>query len=74
MSLSESIGAAGLSFYAEVALVLFFAVFVAVTIQLMRKHGASSLRELSALPLEGFEESGDCVTAHDSPEALRHGQ
>jgi hypothetical protein len=51
-SLSDVVGGAGLSGYAEVALILFLAVFVAVVLRVMfsnRRH----LDAMARLPLDG---------------------
>ncbi len=73
MSLSETVGAAGLAFYAEAALLLFFAAFIAVTIWLVRKQSNRDLLEQSVLPFDGSEEAVQ-ITAHDEAEAFSHGQ
>ena len=70
MSLSETVSAAGLAVYAEAALVLFFAAFVVVLIQVARKHAAASFDYESALPLDDAEERS---TARETPEAIRNG-
>jgi hypothetical protein len=74
MSLTETVGAAGLSMYAEAALVLFFAAFVAVAIRLSRKQSENDLLEQSVLPFDGSEDEPVVVTARDRTEALSHGQ
>ena len=71
MSLTETVGAAGLSMYAEAALVLFFAAFVAVAIRLTRKQSENDLREQSVLPFDGSED--EPATARDPSEATSHG-
>jgi hypothetical protein len=53
MKLSEIVGAAhGLAVYAEVALVLFFAAFVAVLVQVSSKKRAAEWKAAGSLPLE----------------------
>lgn len=74
MSLTETVGAAGLSMYAEAALVLFFAAFVAVALRLGRKQSEGDLMEQSALPFDGSEEEGAPVTTRERTEAISHGQ
>ena len=74
MSLTETVGAAGLSVYAEAALVLFFAAFVAVAIRLTRKQCEGDLREQSALPFDGSEDEFVSATMRDRAEARSHGQ
>jgi hypothetical protein len=52
MKLSDIVSAAsGLAVYAEVALVLFFAAFVTVLVQVASKRRAKDWEEASALPL-----------------------
>ncbi len=51
MKLSDIMSGAGLSFYADVALVLFFAVFVAVVIRTWAPSRRAELQEASMLPL-----------------------
>jgi hypothetical protein len=74
MSLTETVGAAGLSMYAEAALVLFFAAFVAVAIRLTRKQSEGDLLEQSVLPFDGSEDEPDRVTARARTEAITDGQ
>jgi hypothetical protein len=50
MKLNDVIAAAGLSAYAEVALLIFFGVFVGVAIDLLR--GAQRHERMRLLPLE----------------------
>ncbi|HVU04554.1 MAG TPA: hypothetical protein VHE30_22505 [Polyangiaceae bacterium] len=68
MSLTEAIGGAGLAVYAEAALILFFAAFVAVAIQVMRKIETKALDERSQLP---FGQDDEIITARGTPEAKR---
>jgi len=51
MKLSDIVGAAGLAVYAEVALVLFLIVFVAVVFDVVSRHRASDWDQASRLPL-----------------------
>ena len=52
MSLADSVARSGLAVYAEVALVIFFAVFAGIVLYtLARRHGARYER-LRRLPLE----------------------
>jgi hypothetical protein len=74
MSLTETVGAAGLSMYAEAALILFFAAFVAVAVRLTRKQSEGELREQSALPFDDSEDEPVRTTARDRSEAIFHGQ
>lgn len=52
MKLSDVMGAAGLEIYAEVGLVIFFAVFALVVVRLFAPGQAALDRELSAKPLD----------------------
>jgi hypothetical protein len=63
MSLTETVGAAGLSIYAEAALVLFFAAFIAVAVRLTRKQTQGDLLEQSVLPFDGSEDEPFRLTA-----------
>jgi hypothetical protein len=72
MSLTETVGAAGLAMYAEAALVLFFIAFAAVAIRLTRKQSESDLLEQSVLPFDGSEDER-IVTASDRTEATSNG-
>ena len=51
MKLSDIMGAANLSFYAEVGLVLFMAVFVAVTVRVFWPGQAEQYEALGRIPL-----------------------
>lgn len=75
MSLSETVSAAGLAFYAEAALVLFFAAFLVVVFQVTTKRAAADHRLHGALPLdEGHAAHDDEITARETPEAMRNEQ
>jgi cbb3-type cytochrome oxidase subunit 3 len=52
MKLSDVVAHAGLALYAEVALVLFLIVFVAVLFQLFRSSRSADLEAQRLLPLE----------------------
>lgn len=52
MKLSDIMSHAGLSSYAEVALVLFLGVFIAITIRTFLPSRSRELYEASLLPLE----------------------
>jgi hypothetical protein len=65
MSLTETVGAAALSVYAEAALVLFLAAFVAVIVRLARKDDQNTLQEQSVLPFDSED---------DRTEATSHGR
>ena len=52
MRLSDIMGAAGLSFYAEVALLIFFAVFVAVIIYVLRAKNRETWDRARHMPLD----------------------
>ena len=52
MKLSELMSHAGLSLYAEVALVLFLAAFVAILYATFRPGAARRMHEMSRLPLD----------------------
>ena len=51
MKLSDIMGNAGLSFYAQVALVIFLGVFIAVTIRTWAPSRKRELDEASMIPL-----------------------
>jgi cbb3-type cytochrome oxidase subunit 3 len=51
MKLADAVGAAGLSFYPEVALVLFLVAFLAVVTQVASKRRKTEWQEASLLPL-----------------------
>jgi len=74
MSLNETVGAAGLSIYAEAALVLFFAAFIAVAVRLMRKQGERDLLEQSVLPFDGSEDEPVLSTALKRTERVSNGK
>lgn len=52
MKLSDIMGNANLSFYAEVAMVIFLIVFLAVAVRLFLPSRQKELEEASRLPLE----------------------
>lgn len=52
MKLSDIMGAAGLSLYAQIALVIFLATFVAITIRTFAPSRRRELEEASRIPLE----------------------
>jgi cbb3-type cytochrome oxidase subunit 3 len=52
MKLSDIMAAAGLSFYAQVALVLFLIVFIAIAIRTFLPSRRQELDEASRLPLD----------------------
>ncbi len=52
MKLSDIMGHAGLSAYAEIALILFLAAFVAVLVRTFRSSDRAELDRVSRLPLE----------------------
>ncbi len=52
MKLSDIMSYAGLSMYAQVALVLFLAVFIAITIRTFLPSRRAELDEASRLPLD----------------------
>ena len=52
MKLSDVVAQAGLSFYAEVALILFFLVFVGVMVRTWRPSRRDELEAQRLLPLE----------------------
>ena len=56
MKLSDVVGHSGLSGYAEVALVIFLVVFVAVVVRTFWPGGKERLRHVSRLPLEDGDE------------------
>ena len=52
MRLSDVMSHAGLAWYAEIALVIFFAVFVAIAIAVLRPSRKSELERAGRMPLE----------------------
>ncbi len=52
MKLSDIMSNAGLSMYAQVALVLFLGVFIAITIRTFAPSNRRALEEASLLPLD----------------------
>jgi cbb3-type cytochrome oxidase subunit 3 len=52
MKLSDVVSHSGLAFYAEVALVLFFAVFLVVVVRTFRPSRRTSLEAQGQLPLD----------------------
>ena len=67
MKLSDIVSAAGLHVYAEVALVLFLLVFIAVSIDLIAKRRADEFAHARLLPLDD-----DSTTS--SPETQTNGR
>lgn len=65
MKLSDVVSGAGLAFYAEVALLLFFIVFVIVGVRVMLTRG-SSLERAARLPLD--DEPAPTVSARTRTE------
>ena len=62
MGLSSIVSKTGLAFYAEVALVIFFAVFVGVVIHTFQKSRHKEHEQASRIPLDDFvpvDERGD---------------
>lgn len=55
MKLSDVMSHMGLSSYAEVALVIFFAVFVCVTIYVLRSDKQAAFDRAARLPLDDSE-------------------
>lgn len=51
MKLSDIMGNAGLSFYAQVALVIFFGVFIAVTLYTWKPSRRAELNDAAMIPL-----------------------
>jgi len=60
MKLSDIMSHAGLSVYAEIALVLFLGVFIVITIRTFAPSNRRALQEASMLPLD----DGTLVTVH----------
>lgn len=52
MKLSDIMSHAGLSFYAQVALLIFLTVFIAITIRTFLPSRRNELREAALLPLD----------------------
>jgi cbb3-type cytochrome oxidase subunit 3 len=67
VKLSDIMGNAGLAFYAEVALVIFMAVFVLITVRLFMPSAQQELREAARLPLD------DDPTPAATPRGSTHG-
>lgn len=63
MSLADIMSNAGLSFYAEVALVLFLVVFLAIVVRLVLPSRRRDLDEASRLPLD----DDDSTTTRRAP-------
>jgi cbb3-type cytochrome oxidase subunit 3 len=59
MRLSDVMSNAGLSRYAEVALVLFLIAFVAVVVRVMRPSRRAEMDRAARLPLEDDDSVGD---------------
>jgi len=57
MTLYDVMAHAGLALYAEVALVLFFAVFVAIVVRTYQPSRRAELEETGRLPLESEDET-----------------
>jgi len=69
MKLSDVMGAAGLSVYAEVALVLFFLAFAVVVFQVASRARARDWEEASRLPLSDSEVRSESPASAPSTEA-----
>jgi cbb3-type cytochrome oxidase subunit 3 len=67
VKLSDIMGNAGLAFYAEVALVIFMAVFVLITVRLFMPSAQQELQEAARLPLD------DDPTPAATPRGSTHG-
>ena len=52
MKLSDIMSHAGLSFYAQIALVMFLTVFIAIVIRTFLPSRSNELREAALLPLD----------------------
>lgn len=65
MKLSDIMGYADLSIYAEVAMVIFLLVFIAVAIRLWMPSRQQALRDAARLPLDDADE----IFTHTSPHA-----
>ena len=52
MKLSDVVGHAGLAIYAQIALLLFLAVFVAVVVRVFRPSAKADLEAAGRMPLE----------------------
>ena len=63
MKLSDIMGHADLAFYAQVALVLFLAVFVAVAVRVLRPSRKTALEAAGAMALEDAPRAGDSPTS-----------
>jgi cbb3-type cytochrome oxidase subunit 3 len=55
MRLSDAVGSAGLSVYAEVALVIFFATFVGIVIWTFARRNKARYDKMRGMPLENDE-------------------
>jgi cbb3-type cytochrome oxidase subunit 3 len=56
MKLSDVVSHAGLAFYAEVALIVFFAVFVAIVVRLFASRRSRDMERMARLPLDDTPE------------------
>ena len=65
MKLSDIMSHAGLSIYAEIALVLFLGVFIVITIRTFAPSNRRALQEASMLPLDDGKQ-----VAHHTQRAL----
>lgn len=63
MKLSDIMGHAGLAGFAQVALVLFLAVFVAVAIRVFRPSRKTALEAAGAMALDDAPREGDSPTS-----------
>lgn len=68
MSLSDIMGNAGLAGYAEVALVVFLLVFIAVVVRLLQPSRRQDLDEASRLPLDDERPTTTRSAPHDGEE------
>lgn len=67
-SIADVVGASGLAFYAEVALAIFFIVFVAVGLRLLAP--SRQWERIASLPLEDDAPVPASRPTHPSPPAL----
>ena len=74
MRLSDVMGHAGLSGYAEVALILFLAAFIAVVIRTLRPGNREEMEALSRLPLEDDRGAASSRISGDRDAAVSHGR
>ncbi len=69
LRLSDIVGHAGLSGYAQVALILFFLAFLAIVLRVFAPSRKREMDEMARLPLEDGEHDHGHDHGHDRPGA-----